>query len=241
MESSAKSHWDQLLIAAHAWHCRPGDFPAESLAALSLPWLSEAERHHHNQFGSENLRHEYLAARALCRLTLSRYTGVEPQDWRFIVNANGKPAVAGPADFSGLHFNLTHTRGFQACIVSRAGEVGIDAEETSRPVEIQSVAGHFFSPAEQTMLAALPPQERQIRFFEIWVLKEACIKACGLELAGSLSRFTIQFNQGVPLPVLDCFLGLHRPAANLIAATAFRPPRGAGAWSIQWREFDGKL
>ena len=82
------------------------------------------------QFPTERQRHDYLTARVLCRATLSRYAPVHPSEWKFEKGAYGKPRIAAPAGFESLHFNLTHTEGLMIFLVSRAGEVGIDAEKT---------------------------------------------------------------------------------------------------------------
>jgi 4'-phosphopantetheinyl transferase len=166
---------------------------------------------------------------------LSRYTGVAPVDWKFVKSAHGKPSIAEPAEFSSLQFNLTRTDGLIVCLVSRAGEVGVDAEETSRPVDIAQVARHFFSAKEQASLAACAPERRGKRFFEQWVLKEAYLKGRGTGLSETPPMLTIELgNDGRPMPVDDWQLALHDPSPQHVAATAIRARRGAPAIPISW-------
>jgi 4'-phosphopantetheinyl transferase len=181
------------------------------------------------------MREEYLAARALCRATLSRYTGIHPSRWRFGEDVYGKPTLVEPDDFKSLRFNLTHTDDLAICIVTRAGEVGVDAEETSRTVDIASLARHFLSRAQQARLASLPSAERVARFFEQWVLKEAFVKALGKGLAHSPERLSVaQDEAGEPVAIGRCQFSVYRPSPNHVAAAAILRKRYAAPVSIHW-------
>jgi 4'-phosphopantetheinyl transferase len=205
-------------------------------------WLTPSERQHHQKLKTPKLQHEYLAARALCRITLSRYTRVDPADWKFTTGLNGKPKIAGPAGFASLRFNLTHTEGLIICLISRAGEVGIDAEETSREVDISQVTKHFFSKIERASLEQFPPERRAIRFFEQWVLKEAYLKGKGQGLMREPNRFTIEMDaKGKPLPKGLWQFSIHRSGPHHVAATAIRPRRGIGALPVKWFTSQGLL
>src|SRR5206468_3406668 len=111
----AKPEWDDLSASAHVWHLDPDDLPADVLERRCLAWLAPDERAHHERFGTAALRHIYVATRALCRATLSRYTDVDPAAWAFVANRNGKPSISSPLEYRELHFNLTHTDGLIAC------------------------------------------------------------------------------------------------------------------------------
>lgn len=234
MQTSAKAEWEAIGAAAHVWHVCPDALTGTRLRRC-LAWLSGAEKAHREKLRTARLRHEYLAARALCRATLSRYTGIEPEAWRFSKNAHGKPAIAGPARFRPLRFNLTHTAGLVACIVTRAGEVGIDAEETGRAVDVAEVARHFFSEEERKRLAALSARRRTARFFEYWVLKEAYLKGRGVGLSVAPDGFTIELRRGRALPIGSWALALYQPTRRHVAATAVRVRRGVDAVPIVWR------
>lgn len=202
-----------------------------------VSWLSPKEWARHERFRTDHLRHSYLATRWLCRTALSRYTGVDGKDWTFVDNANGKPAIAGPAQFAELRFNLTHTEGLLACAVSRAGEVGIDAEEISRSVDFEGIAANFFSQTERAALESLSPQDRPGKFMEYWVLKEAYLKGCGTGFSQPPEGFTIKWaDDGQPLPIADWQLSMHRPTSHHVAAVAVRPHAAMTPVPIIWRE-----
>jgi 4'-phosphopantetheinyl transferase len=91
-------------------------------------------------------------------------------------------------DSAPLSFNLTHTRGLVACVVSRNAEVGIDAETLDRRTDPLELAERFFSPLEVVTLAHCR-ESVHVRFLEIWTLKEAYLKALGEGLSTPLHQF----------------------------------------------------
>jgi 4'-phosphopantetheinyl transferase len=95
-----------------------------------------------------------------------------------------------------LHFNLTNTKGLIACIVGWTSEVGIDVESIERRGETLGIADRFFSPSEASALRALPDAEQVHRFFHLWTLKEAYIKARGMGLALPLDQFSFHLARG---------------------------------------------
>ncbi len=194
---------------------RPRDIAIEKLAERCLSWLSPDERRWMLGLNSEALQHKYLVARALCRTTLSACTGVDPSAWRFVQSASGKPSIATPSEFVSLRFNLTHTEDLVACALTRVGEIGIDAELTTRTVEVDAVARHFFSDQEKEMLAGLAEMERRAKFFELWVLKEAYLKACGAGLSQSPESVSLD-----SVRADGWQLTLHVPTPTHVAATA---------------------
>jgi len=231
--------WDDLLTIAPVWYVSPDTLTRDALECRCLDWLTPQERARRRLFRTDRLQHNYLAARALCRWALSWFTGIEPRDWQFSAGPHGKPEIAVPGEFSSLHFNLTHTERLVACIVTRAGAVGLDAEETSRPVDVAAVAGQFLSPAERDCLSALPPQRRLPRFYEYWVLKEAYLKARGTGLSLPPDQFTIEWQgHGQPSALDEWQLGLHHPTPCHVAASAVPLMRGAPALEVTWRWAD---
>ncbi len=181
--------------------------------------LSPEELVRGDRYIFERHRQQHVIAHALKRLALSRFQDVDPRAWRFAIGEHGKPSIVEPA--SDLHFNLSHTEGLAVCLVARGAEVGVDVENVDRRVGTTAIAERFFAPPEVADLRKLPEAEQRGRFFQIWTLKEAYIKARGLGLAIPLASFW--FTLAPPAP----------PALSVAPPTVDDPAR--------WRFFEGFL
>lgn len=240
MASANKCEWDQLASAVRVRFCS-SKADASALEQCCVGWLSYTELARREQLGSDQLRHEYLVTRVLCRTSLSAFTGVDPSDWVFVEDANGKPKIATPGEFRSLRFNLTHTEGLVACAVTRAGEVGVDAEHAGRAVNIDEVINVFFSESERALLATVPTREQRVAaFFEIWVLKEAYLKGSGMGLSRSPESISFARTEpGRSLTIDDGWrVTLLYPTPAHVAATAIKPDDGNAQIAIEWRAVD---
>jgi 4'-phosphopantetheinyl transferase len=82
--------------------------------------------------------------------------------------------------------------------VSGEQKVGVDVERIRSDMEIESMARRFFSPDEVSDLMTLPPEEREVGFFNCWTRKEAYIKAQGLGLSLPLDSFDVSLTSNEP-------------------------------------------
>ena len=170
----------------HVWLSFLADVPTPLEAAYER-LLDAGERLRHQRYKVEGARREFLVGRALVRTVLSRYAPTAPADWRFEANEYGRPAIVGAA--SGLVFNLTHPRGLAALAVARDCDLGIDVESVDRPSASHDLAGRYFSTPEAEFVRAGGSLLAE-RFFAVWTLKEAYIKARGMGLALPLDGFS---------------------------------------------------
>jgi 4'-phosphopantetheinyl transferase len=154
--------------------------------------LSDEERARTSRFRRETDGRTFVAAHALLRATLARYTGCEPLALKFSEGSFGRPELA--AGMPPLSFSLSHTEGLVGCAVSRA-EIGFDLEIARRPAPLE-IAGRYFSTAEQDALSAAATDARDERFYALWTLKEAVLKALGFGLSLPLDSISIMFESG---------------------------------------------
>ncbi|HWO23630.1 MAG TPA: 4'-phosphopantetheinyl transferase superfamily protein [Kofleriaceae bacterium] len=188
------------------WFADPAAIDAGAVAILDAGERARMER-----FVFERDRQLFLAAHALVRRSLSRHADVAPDAWRFRAENGEKPVIAGPAPVPPLSFNLSHCRGLVACAIARGREVGVDVE---RIAELpRDLIDTIASPAEAAALRALPAAAQAERFFTLWTLKEAYVKARG---------------QGLALPVEEACFYFGAPGAPG-APGALSPPGAPGA------------
>jgi 4'-phosphopantetheinyl transferase len=156
--------------------------------ARMMEWLSTHEKERLRRFRFERDRQLFLLAHALLRSTLSRYGGVEPAVWQFRVGPYGRPEIAAPV--VPLRFSLAHTAGLATCAVTLGHDVGVDVEEIVIDSRME-VAGRYFAPVELADLGSVSADQRALRFFEYWTLKEAYLKARGVGLSVPLDSFSL--------------------------------------------------
>ncbi len=164
----------------------PIDRAAEG-AATTL--LDSDERQRAARFIFDKDRHLFVLAHDLLRRTLSRYGDAAPEDWRFVRNRFGKPALDPAHHANPIAFNLAHTKGLAVCAVS-AAPVGVDVEPLDRRTNPLEIAGRFFSELEAGNLERLPADERLRRFLDVWTLKEAYLKGIGTGMSTPLGSFS---------------------------------------------------
>ncbi len=158
--------------------------------ADDLTLLDSEERRKVSRFFSAEDRRDYAAAHALLRRLLTEVSpNVAPEQWSFERTTSGKPYL--PPEYAGappLAFSLSHARGMVACAVCRGLEVGVDVEIASQVLSIHALPTNVCSADEQKQLSATPAGDRLSLFLDLWALKEAYAKACGLGLSIGLDR-----------------------------------------------------
>lgn len=229
---------------AHLWSAQPAAFADAAHLARLRAMLTDGERARTDCFRLARDRRISLLARALVRITLSRYCDVPPARWRFRTNRHGRPEIAAPV--SPLRFNVSHTRGLVVCLVGRERELGVDAECLDHDRRWLDLAERFFAPAEVRALREIPAARRALRFLEYWTLKESYVKARGRGLTLPLSGFCfdlparsrdgigIRFTPAVDDDPARWQFSLDRLGADHVVATAIDR---AGASRVRIRHY----
>ena len=177
----------------HVWMAAPHRCCQPELISQYVSWLDEQERSRYDRFHFSQHRHEYLIAHALLRSSLSRYSGCAPAAWRFTRNTYGRPEIAAECGQPPLRFNLSHTTGLVACAIARSADVGIDVELMTRAGDLAAIADLSCTPDELAALQPLSGTAWSQRFFSLWTLKEAYVKARGQGLSIPLLQIRFQF------------------------------------------------
>jgi 4'-phosphopantetheinyl transferase len=198
--------------------------------------LSSEETARYRRYLRKQDRNLFLVAHALLRHTLSRYADTAPAAWRFETGEHGRPEIVGPLAEVGLRFNISHSPGLVAVLISDGVDAGVDVELPGRVADPAAVARSVFSAAEVHALEGLEPDEFHTRFYELWTLGEAYIKARGLGLKIPLREFTfsvardsdvrIQFEESIQDDATQWQFHIWRPGDRHQGAVAVR--RGAG-------------
>jgi len=175
----------RLQQEVHVWLARPEDITDADRLKHYRSLLSAVERERYRRFHFDRDRHHYLVAHALLRKVLSAYVDVDPASWQFSSNQHGRPEISTPDIAAPLRFNLTHTAGVVACVVTLEVDCGIDVERLSARGNPMAIAEKMFAVSEQQVLKQLDGVALQDRFFVYWTLREAYCKALGVGIANA--------------------------------------------------------
>ncbi len=175
----------------HVWRLCEADLDPKTLADAYDHLLTAEERQRYDRYKVASAARSYLATRRLERTTLSRYTSTAPQDWRFRHTAAGRPEIEHPNPH-GLRYSLSRSGGMVLMGLTREAHIGVDVQSKEPSADIDQVAGVFCSPTERAWLeAAQTDTERLGRFYVIWTLKEAYLKALGTGLSTAPASVTV--------------------------------------------------
>ena len=233
---------DSLKKEVHVWSCFPDNIRHEKTLSAYRSVLSAEELQHYLRFNHDEDRHNYLVSHALLRNVLSKYADIEASCWQFSSGEHGKPYLVRAAGVPGLTFNLTHTRGLSACVISLDRSVGIDAEHTRRKNKLDGIARRMF--AEQELDVMSVSSDSQQFFYYLWTLREAYVKALGTGLSGSSKKFYFDVNMqnlGAEIKASDAEVALeaygfklYLPTPEHVLAVAFESPQ---SMDIRYLEF----
>ncbi|MDH5833933.1 4'-phosphopantetheinyl transferase family protein [Luteimonas kalidii] len=135
-------------------------------------------------------------AYALHRLVLAQALDCTPDAVGLFRDGKGCPRL--PDDR--LYTSLSHAGDRVAIAVSAIGPVGIDLEPAVRALDMAELEERVAHPRERQALAALPPALRGHALLELWVRKEALLKAAGIGLELEMDVFEAPPDATLPLP-----------------------------------------
>jgi 4'-phosphopantetheinyl transferase len=213
-----------------------------------LELISSDERARYQRFHFEHDRHSYLAAHALTRAVLAPLAGQPAPELQFEAGPHGRPELCQPVLSPRLRFNLSHTRGLVACAVALEHAVGVDVEHVDRRADIEQLAPAVFSERERAELLELEDADKRARFFRLWTLKEAYIKAVGKGLSLPLRSITLELPFGeqprllFAAPLCDdgaqWWLDVHAPRPGHVLAVALHVAPPVRATIHEWTPWE---
>jgi 4'-phosphopantetheinyl transferase len=147
-------------------------------------WLTQDEIAAAAKYVHPTAYAHFVIGRALIRSVLGGILNASPLSLVFNRTPRGRPFIAHPVS-PNLDFNLAHSGNWVGLLVAPF-RVGLDLEPINRDTDVLNIARAYFSPAEAEWISADPMLLKK-RFFSLWTLKEAYLKACGRGLDDSLA------------------------------------------------------
>jgi 4'-phosphopantetheinyl transferase len=148
--------------------------------------LDDDERDRSAGFRRRDDAVRFVAGRVLLRLAAADLLERRAQDVGLTRHCpvchsteHGRPVVVGAGDRA--HLSLTHG-GDVIAVAAAAEPVGIDVESHGRRRDLDAVARQVLTAAERAAIGTSGRAAGASPFHDLWTLKEAFIKACGLTL-----------------------------------------------------------
>jgi phosphopantetheinyl transferase len=192
--------------------------------AQACSLLSAAERQRADRYQVETARRQFICCRAVLKLLLSQQVGCKPEEIHLTPGRFGKPylrtafatkdrqemqdsprATAGTEETinaqgksnpsSQLHFNVSHS-GNLGLIGISPFPIGIDLEQLTPRIQPRSLVSMILSHKELASWRRLSPSRHLQQIIDVWVCKEALLKAMGLGIADCLQQVSFP----IPLP-----------------------------------------
>jgi 4'-phosphopantetheinyl transferase len=162
----------------------------DQLVTDATRWLDCGERQRLARFAREPDARAFLVGRWLARRALARHSGTSPDAWAFTLGDHGKPEGAGPLPAPA--FNLSHGGGVVICAASTfpGCALGVDVEAVDRRLPGRRL-DRFLTPRELQDIGDPAAPGHAHRFWRVWTLKEAALKAAGTGVAGTLAAAEI--------------------------------------------------
>lgn len=184
-------------LEVHLWCTYDEKISAPELLSKYHKLLNSEEKKQQERFHFARNRHQYLVTRALVRtVVLSQYLPeIRPHELIFKKNRYGKPYVTNTPLAFPLEFSISHSEKLIILAVTNGIKVGADVEYLLRDSKVASIADRFFSPREVNELNSLQHDQQHDRFFDLWTLKEAYIKARSMGLSIPLDKFSYSFTE----------------------------------------------
>lgn len=129
-------------------------------------------------------RNTIESSEKFARFVLEKYLDEDGNKVKISRNQYGKPYLV---EYSNIHFNISHTKGAIACVVSDR-PVGVDIERI-RKIDFR-VVRYFFSQQEKDYVLA-DPENTDFRFTEVWTKKEAYLKFVGKGISVPVEVFNV--------------------------------------------------
>jgi phosphopantetheinyl transferase len=166
--------------------------------------LNAEELSRANRFVHEDVRRRFVVCRGSLRHWLAAITGEPPADIQFEYERWGKPRLAALRSSArrhpAWHFNVSHS-GEWAVLAVAQSPIGVDLEIMHERLGYSAIASQILTASEQQAWRQLAGRDRELAVWQLWVCKEALLKAMGLGIAEGLMKVSFP----LPIPTLKLF------------------------------------
>ena len=165
--------------------------PRQGAQERALPWLDEAERTRWRRFKFDRPKREFALCRAALRSILCRRLACRNDQLTFGALEHGKPFALVSGQPAPVSFNVSHSGRHGLIAVAARERLGVDVEDRRPGRDFNGLAETVFGPNECAEFRLLGERDRFNKFYLLWTLKEALIKALGTGFSLDPSSFEV--------------------------------------------------
>jgi 4'-phosphopantetheinyl transferase len=161
----------------HLWSARYSDLDRYYPVLADLISAQEVTRS--AGFKKNRDAQNYVLRHGMMRAVLGQYIRKEPQEVPVVHEENGKPILDPQGNTHDIHFSLSRTDEMVCLGISKKSSIGLDIVKCDCSYPFSATAEYLFTPGERQWITRTPSRKQHVRFFRIWSLKEALLKAVG--------------------------------------------------------------
>ena len=153
--------------------------------------LDDEEKRRWRGFAAERPRRQFALCRAALRLNLAERLGCSNGGLSFGYREHGKPFARVKGTPASIGFNVSHSGKHGLIAFANHSHVGVDVEERAARRDLDGIGKMVYGSAERQSLSAVEGARKVHRFYRLWSLKEALIKALGTGFTLNPSGFEV--------------------------------------------------
>ena len=158
---------------------------------MAFEWLCEQEVERAARFHYDGPRRRYILLRGALRSMLCDRLQCQNSDLFFESAEHGKPFAVVKGTFADIQFNVSDSGAHGLIAIAPQGRIGIDAEERSIRRDLDGLSDTVFGREERITVVSAKGAQKAERFYRLWTMKEALVKALGTGLYLDVSGFQI--------------------------------------------------
>ncbi|MDE2801314.1 MAG: 4'-phosphopantetheinyl transferase superfamily protein [Chloroflexota bacterium] len=159
--------------------------------ASAYAWMDESEHAKAARYVFPITRRQYTLLRGALRRLLCERLSCDNADLTFETEEYGKPYAVVRGTPAEIQFNMSDSGRHGLIALATHGRIGIDVEERSDKRDLDGLSETVFGVDEQAAMASAVGQVKVERFYRLWTVKEALIKALGTGLRLDVSTFQV--------------------------------------------------
>lgn len=207
-------------------------FKSKKFKENLIPYLAGSELEYLSKINSVKRLREFVVGRLIVRNLAGRALDLGPSEINIHKDHWEKPYIQPEQNHRQLEFNISHSKDWIVVALGFERKIGVDIEDTTRPVLLSDLVTKYFGEVEQKKFWGLPESVRLKAFFSAWTQKESMLKAIGTGLALSASHIEVEIDPSKP-----CGLkGIHQPP--MVIDPSFMPTLSVQSWWLTRVEID---